>query len=219
MDIRFRLLLIGAMGLLVAAVWLLPYWYPVVNQNTVSDPFPGLPEAAWLSFLELPADVQAAFRLLRDGDDDLELTPQPEAALALLQALLLATPQPDPDTTIFEPPPGSVILRQGEFVTIDLIRGASGDLVIYQLPDQTRLLRIENFEMKPAPDVHIIFTRNPDPMDERGVGIDYIDVGTLTNAAGNQNYVVPAGVDFGVYPILALYSVQYDIVISTATLR
>jgi hypothetical protein len=80
-------------------------------------------------------------------------------------------------------------------------------------------LRIENFETTPAPDVHIIFTRNPDPMDERGVGVDYIDVGVLEGVFGNQNYVVPAGVDFSVYPILALYSVQYDLVISTATLQ
>lgn len=220
MDIRFRLLLISAMGLLVAAVWLLPYWYPIVNQNTVSDPFPGLPEEAWLSFLNLPTDVQAAFRLLRDGDDDLALTPQPKAALALVEARLLTTPQPaPPEEAVFEPPAGSVVLRRGEFVTLDAIRGASGDLVIYQQPDQTRLLRIENFEMTPAPDVHIIFTRNPDPLDERGVGVDYIDVGALKGAFGNQHYAVPAGVDFGVYPILVLYSVEYELVISTATLR
>lgn len=220
MDIRFRLLIIGVAGVLAAAVWLLPYWYPVVNQNTVSDPFPGLPEEAWLDFLALPADVQQAFRTLRDGNEDEGMAAEPEAALALVEARLFSTPQPAPEAeAVFEPPQGSVILRQGEFIQIDIIRGARGELRIYQLPDQTRLLRLENFEITPASDVHVIFTRNPDPMDERGVGVDYIDLGMLKGTFGNQTYTVPAGVDFSIYPILALYSVTYDTVISVATLR
>ncbi|NJR12510.1 DM13 domain-containing protein [bacterium] len=70
-----------------------------------------------------------------------------------------------------------------------------------------------------APDLHVIFTRNPDPMDAAGVGVDYIDVGTLKGTIGNQTYTVPESVDFTQYPVLALYSPTLDLVMSTATLR
>ncbi|MCU0511789.1 MAG: DM13 domain-containing protein [Anaerolineae bacterium] len=220
MEIRLRLTMLGLLLLLVLAVWAFPAWYPLVNQNTVSNPFPGLEEAAWLDYLALPETVREAFERLRDGDEDLELPPQPEAALALVRARLLRQDIPAPaDEQSYTPPEGSSIVRQGAFAPVDAIRGATGTLTIYALPDQTRILRIENLAASRAPEVHVIFTRNPDPLDPRGVGVDYIDLGPLKGETGSMTYVVPAGVDFGVYPILALYSVSYRVVISTATLR
>lgn len=220
MDIRLRLSIIGLMGLLVIAAWTFPAWYPLVNRETISNPYPGLEEAAWVDYLNLPASIKEAIRRLRDGDEDLEIEPQPDAALALVRARLLTadTPAPEIEQT-FQPPAGAILVREGQFTTIDAIRGATGRLMIYQLPDQTRVMRIEDFTASRAPDVHLVFTRNPDPTDERGVGVDYIDLGELKGNVGNQTYPVPQGVDFNVYPILALYSVKYDVVISTATLR
>lgn len=220
MDIRIRLTIIGIMGLLVAAVWTFPTWYPLINQGTISNPYPGLEESAWVEYDGLPASVKEAFRALRDGDEDNEIAPQPETALALVRARLVTgdTPAPEAEQT-FQPVDGSTIVSQGEFITIDAIRGAAGKITIYQQPDQKRVLRIEEFTATRAPDVHLIFTRNPDPMDERGVGVDYIDLGALKGNVGGQTYDVPEGVNFSVYPILALYSVKHNLVISTATLR
>jgi hypothetical protein len=220
MDIRIRLTIIALMGLLVAAVWMFPTWYPLMNQGTLSNPYPGLAEAAWVDYDALSEPIKRTFELLRDGDEDEEIEPQPEAALAMVEARLLGTDQPAPEAELtFQPIDGSSIVSTGEFTTIDPIRGAAGTITIYQQPDQKRILRIENFNSTRAPDVHLIFTRNPDPLDERGVGVDYVDLGELKGNFGNQTYDVPQGVNFSVYPILALYSVEHKLVISTATLR
>jgi hypothetical protein len=219
MDARFRFSLIGLIGLLIAAVWFFPNWYPLVNRDARVNPFPGLPEEAWEPFLRLANEEQSAYRALRDGDEEAERPPQPEAALALVAARLMSEDTLAPETELaFEPPAGSVILRQGEFITLDVIRGASGKLIIYQLPDQTRVLRLEDFKAVRAPDLRIVFTSNPDPTDVRGVGVDYIDVGALRATVGNQTYSVPASVDFSLYPVLVLYSPRYNLVVSTATL-
>lgn len=214
-----RLSLILVMFGLIAAVWLFPMWYPILNQETISNPFPGLEESKWQDYLLLSTTEQEAFEFLRDGDDDEGIDPQPEAALALVRARLSPLTSAPADETTYTPPDGSSITRRGVWTTIDTLRSARGTVTIYQLPDQTRILRLEDFEMRPAPEVHLIFTRNPDPLDKRGVGVDYIDVGELKGMVGNQTYIVPQGVNFNTYPILVLYSVRHNLVISTATLR
>ncbi|MCA9913764.1 MAG: DM13 domain-containing protein, partial [Anaerolineae bacterium] len=105
------------------------------------------------------------------------------------------------------------------FTPVDAVRSAEGTLTIYQLPTQERFLRIEaDFRSSRAPNIHIILTRNPDPMDERGVGFDYIEIGELHANVGAQVYDLPPTVDFSRYPILALYSPEYDAVLATATI-
>ncbi|MCA9885608.1 MAG: DM13 domain-containing protein [Anaerolineae bacterium] len=221
MDVRFRLFLIGLMGLLIAAIWMFPQWYPLVNEETIAESFPGLALEAQTSFLALPQRLQSAFQLMREGDEDLELTPQPDLALALVEARLLE------DDVVSEeslsgpmPEPSATIVRSGDFITIDDLRQAEGEVTVYQRTDLSRVLIFgEEFRSMRAPEVHVILTNNPDPMDEAGVGLNYIDLGPLKGNVGWQTYEVPQDVAFNQFPILALYSVPYDYIVSTATLR
>jgi hypothetical protein len=219
MDIRFRFFIVLMMGLLIGAVWTFPQWYPLLNDDTISEAYGGLPLDAQASYVALPPDVQRAFETLRDGDEDLDQEPRPDVALALVEARLLSENVVTSEEEQAFTPPSETILRRGTFRQIDPIRGAQGDITIYQNTDLSRIMRIENFTSTRAPDVHVIFTRNPDPTDEAGVGVDYIDLGTLKGNVGGQTYRVPDSVNFATYPIVALYSVELDYVISTATLR
>jgi hypothetical protein len=229
MDIRFRFFIIGILALVAGGVWLFPTWYPLLDRDSVPNPFPGLEEQAWEGFLNLPASQQAAYQALRDGDEDAEIEGRPAAALALVRAQLLQEDVPAPVAdAIYTPPAGSSLVRDGIFIDADTpTRWTNGRLTIYQLPNQPRTLRLEGltesaeqpFRSVRAPDVHIIFTRNPDPLDQAGVGVDYIDLGALKGTVGNQTYIVPVDVDFSLYPVLALYAPPLDLVISTATLR
>ncbi len=222
MDTRFRLFLIGVMALLVVAVWTVPEWWPIVNPDSVTGQvFPGLPREAQEEFLALPAEEREVYFTILEGDAEAEIDPQPEWAQALVQARLLQEDQLAPESDQpFEPPAGAQVIADAEFASVDSVRQAEGTLTIYQLPTQERLLRLEpDFRSTRAPDVHLILTRNPDPLDERGVGFDYIEIGELRGNVGAQTYQLPEAVDFSRYPILALYSPTHDAVLATATLR
>jgi len=218
MDRRIRGLLLGLLGLLGLATWTFPQWYPLVNRQSVVVAFPGLELEAQADFLLLPLPLRQAYQQLREGDDDIE--PQPELALALLRARLLTQDSPaPPEQGPFELPPGSSTLREGTFISREPYRGAEGSVLIYQLPDTSRYLRLQDFRTTRAPDLHMVLTRNPDPYDPQGVRVDYIDLGPLVYSSGNQNYAIPQGIDFSQYPTLALYSPSLNFVISSATLR
>lgn len=220
-DARFRLLALLVLALITGAVWTFPTWYPVVNPNTVSIAYPGLPLEAQADFSLLSRDTKKAYFALRDGDEETGIAPNPEAALTLLNARLLGIDLVAPDDIqIAEIPADATILTEGTFLTNNPTRGAKGDIVIYQTPDLRRYVRLQNeFSVTRAPDIHVIFTRNPDPYDAAGVGVDYLDAGVLEYTIGTQTLEVPASVNFAQYPILALYSPTLNFVLSTATLR
>jgi hypothetical protein len=220
-DARFRLMIIMALGAVVALIWLFPSWYPILNPNTVSISYPGLELEVQVDYALLPQDAQQAYEALRDGDEDTEQAPRPDTALALIRARLLGVDFVVPDELqLTEIPSDATIIRRGTFITPSPISGASGDLIIYQTPSLQRFIRLENgFSVTRAPEIHLVFTRNPDPYDPNGVGVDYIDVGALVYNVGTQTYPVPDSVDFAQYPIVALYAPSINFVLSSATLR
>lgn len=222
MDLRFRLSLVTFVALIAIAAWTLPEWWALANpESPVAQGLPGLEMEGRALFDELPSNQQLAYFAIYEGDEDFEIEPQPEWALALVRARFFnATQEAEEARQEFEAPAGSSLIATGSWLSLDEVRTAEGDIAIYQLSDGTRLLRFEeNFVSASAPDIHIIFTRNPDPMDERGVGVDYIDAGLLRVTYGAQNYTVPQSVDFSRYPVMALYSVQYEQVLATLTIR
>jgi hypothetical protein len=223
MDRRFRLVIIALVGTLALTTWTFPRWWPLVNQDSVTaEVFPGLATELQADFVALPgADRQIYFQILEGGDDDEPPPPKPEWARVLIRARLQGedTLAPGGDT-VYEPPGGALVLATGEFTPVDSVRYAEGEFTIYQLPNLSRVMRIEEtFSSTRAPGVHVIFTRNPDPTDERGVGVDYIDLGALQGNIGGQTYSVPESVDFSRYPVVALYVPEYDDVLATAPVR
>ncbi|MCB9452025.1 MAG: DM13 domain-containing protein [Anaerolineaceae bacterium] len=111
-----------------------------------------------------------------------------------------------------------VVVASGSFITIDVIHGAEGTATVYQLPDDSRVLRFEDFRVTNGPDLHVILTKNPDPRDAAAVGTDYIDLGKLKGNVGSQNYDIPAGIDLNEYQAVVIYCVPFHVVFSTATL-
>lgn len=220
-DARFRLFALALLALLTAAVWTFPSWYPVLNPNTVSIAYAGLPLEAQADFSLLAQDTKEAYFAIRDGDEEAGILPNPQAALALLNARFLGIDLIAPDEVQIAPIPADAqTLRSGSFVTRDAARGATGGLVIYQTPDLRRFVRLQDeFSVIRAPDIRVVFTRNPDPYDTVGVGVDYIDAGLLEYTVGTQTLEIPASVNFSQYPILVLYSPTLNLVLSSATLR
>lgn len=221
MDLRFRLIMIGSVVLLIIATWTLPEWWALANpESPVAQGLPGLEIEARALFDNLPSLQQQAYFAIFEGDEDFEIEAQPEWALALVRTRFFGEDSIAETTETFEVPAGASFIASGIWQEVDAVRQAEGDISIYRLSDGTRLLRFEeNFMSSLAPDIHIIFTRNPDPMDDRSVGVDYIAVGNLGANIGAQNYTIPRGVDFSRYPVMALYSVGFEQVLATLTIR
>lgn len=222
MDLRFRMFLIVLIALLVTGAWTLPEWWIVLNPSSpAAEGLPGMDVEARVQFGALPSRIKEAYYTLYEGDEELELAPQPEWAVALAQARFLTLDSAAPENEeVFEAPANSRIVSTGLFTGIDEIRQARGAFTIYQDSTGGRLLRLEgDFYSSRAPDVHLVFTRNADPMDERGVGVDYIEVSLLKGNYGAQHYPVPSVVDFSTYPVLVLYSPTYRAILGSAALR
>lgn len=222
MDVRIRLIMITILGLVAALVWTLPQWWTYANPgSSVAECLPNLAIDVCAQYANFSRQEKASYQQIFDGDEDDERAPKPAWAQALVNARVLDTDSPAPEANdLFEAPAGANEVATGEFSNIDNVRQARGDLTIYQEANGRRFMRLgDEFYSTRAPDIHIIFTRNPDPNDVTGVGVDYIDVGELKGNFGAQIYDVPASVDFSRYPVLALYSPSYDAVLATATLQ
>ena len=134
-----------------------------------------------------------------------------------------ATAMPGPTPTAMSPAdeaPGPVALSTGSFRDADNFHHGSGQATIYQLPDGTYLLRLEDFNGTNGPELHVLLSPHPDPTSRSQVtGPGYIDLGDLKGNIGNQNYPVPAGVDVTGYQSVVIYCKPFHVLFSVAPLK
>jgi Electron transfer DM13 len=211
MNNRLRFLLLFGGALVVVAVFSFPLWRPLFVTTVVDEGFPGLSSEQQMAFRQLPPDKQAAFAEMLKAD----------ATMAVAMAMAATSPDNAVPTAEQAMPAATnpVILADGDFTQIDAVHGGSGRATIYQLPDSSRVLRFEDFQVTNGPDLHVILTRSAEPRKLEEVGTDYIDLGVLTGNVGNQNYNVPSEIDFSVYKGVVIYCVQYSVIFSTAGLN
>ena len=115
---------------------------------------------------------------------------------------------------------GAVALKSGEFRGADRFHKGSGVVTIYNLPDGSALLRLEDFRVTNGPDLHVILVPHPNP--EGGSDIherDYIDLGKIKGNIGNQNYPLPTGLDPSVFNSVVIYCKPFHVVFSVASLN
>ena len=108
---------------------------------------------------------------------------------------------------------------QGNFVRIDPIRWAEGSATVYAFPDNRKLLRLEDFQAATGPDLYVILSASEAPRTREEVELGDLDLelGPLQANIGNQNYEIPPEVDLSLYNSVVIYSKQFSVVFSTAT--
>ena len=212
MNNRLRVFIILLGTLAVAVVFTFPLWRPFISRTVVNNvAFPGLSAEQSQVYLRLSDDQQ---QLLRDM---LKVTPT--MAVAMARAVT------SPDIVIPTEQQGMPVMTNpsvvagGTFTEIDAIHTAKGTVTIFQLPDDTRLLRLEDFSVTNGPELHVYLVRNPKPREAKDVGNDYIDLGALKGNVGNQNFPVPSETDLSVYQGIIIYSVPFNVIFSSAQLR
>ncbi|MGH9154961.1 MAG: DM13 domain-containing protein [Acidimicrobiales bacterium] len=107
----------------------------------------------------------------------------------------VATTQPEaPTPTQALPPAEPVLLGAGTFRGLAGHDG-TGDAGFFSLPDGSRVLRLENFDIQNGPDLRLYVVPGADQTDPTD---DSLYLGDLRGNVGDQTYDIPA--DFALAP-------------------
>jgi hypothetical protein len=109
-----------------------------------------------------------------------------------------------------------VILASGAFVTV--AHEGTGDVNIIRLGGAGgTIVRLENLDVLNGPDLRVILSKSSDVEKSGHLG-DYLELGKLKGNKGNQNYVVPEGVDVSQYHSVIIYCDPFHVVFNSANL-
>ena len=129
--------------------------------------------------------------------------------------------EPMPVTMVGAKPADNVVEpKTGNFQGADSFHQGSGQATILRGPDGSHLLRLENLNVTNGPDLHVILTPHPNPMNQSDVKTPgYVDLGKLKGNVGNQNYPIPADVELSTAGSVVIYCLPFHVVFSVASLQ
>jgi hypothetical protein len=204
-------------------------WYlgsPLFINQTVDEAFPfEVPpqeEIDQMSEDEKMA-MEAEFLTAVPDDETLSTMSGEEKTEVEEKVLMAAASMPDHDMD--EPMPeasgnessGSSLILQGQFQGADSFHQGAGDAGVYELPDGTYILRLDEFTVTNGPDLHVLLATGTNPTGQSDLG-EYLDLGKLKGNLGNQNYELPPGVDISEYHSVVIYCLPFHVIFSTAPL-
>ena len=196
---RLKYILIGIAVVALIPVLGIAWWLlsPLLTSTTVDEEFPFAANAV------VPADMTRA---------------QVGQAMAekreVIETVSEAMP---PEMTA---PATPTLLRSGKFQDADNFHRGSGLAEIFEGPDGTHLLRLEDFKVTNGPALHVIFTPHPNPESQEDVKTPgYVDLGELKGNQGNQNYPIPDEVELSGGGSVVIYCMPFHVIFSVATLE
>jgi hypothetical protein len=195
--VRKAALAAGAV-LLVVAAWGLIRSAPEPPPVSVEQPF------------EIPTAAELA-----------AMTPEQKAAIVdRLMAAMAELPPSETD----EPLPADAdaqpaVLAQGSFAALGEGREAAGEARLLELVDGTRVLRLEGFRVTNGPDLRVVLAAHGDPQSAADVEQGFADLGALKGSAGNQNYILPDGIDPALAASVVIWCRAFAVPFAAATLE
>lgn len=203
---RNQVIIIGILIIIVGVAVTFPLWSPYFINDVVDEAFPDLTDAERDFVRAIPEDERNV--LLEMNEEN------PEMANDTARSMMVEDIIMEEDM----PPDEPSVLLDGTFTFIDAVHNGEGTATVYQLADDSRVLRFENFRVTNGPQLHVILSKNSPDSIFGDVGDDYIDLGALTGNVGNQNYAIPDDVDLDEYHTVIIYCVPFSVVFSTAPL-
>ncbi|NJO05973.1 MAG: hypothetical protein HC876_10880 [Chloroflexaceae bacterium] len=202
-------------------------WYlgsPLFLNQQVNEDLPFAFEAPGAE--ELSAMSEAEVEQVRGAlqaaiPNEATLAEMPEAEQQAIEDAAMEAAAVMPDKTMEDPMPEAatepMIVLQGQFQDADAFHQGSGLAKLFELPDGSRLLRFEDFQVTNGPALHVLLATNPNPTSSDDLG-EYIDLGQLKGNVGSQNYEIGADVDLSQYNSIVIYCKPFHIVFSIAPL-
>ncbi|MDX1516704.1 MAG: DM13 domain-containing protein [Woeseiaceae bacterium] len=112
------------------------------------------------------------------------------------------------------------VLARGTFVDADAIHKGSGTATLYGLPDDSHVLRFEDFRTTNGPALVVYLAKHPSPASASDVtDFGFLSLGKLKGNVGNQNYPLPAGTNVADYNSVVIWCELFDVLFSPAALR
>jgi len=180
--------------------------------------------AAWffLSPLFIDQTVDEAFEFtLPDGRIDMaKIDAMSDAERAQMREPIMAAAASAPKQTANETMPTTpVALANGQFVDADAVHKGSGTATLYRLPDNTHLVRFEDFNTTNGPALVVYLAQHPNPSSAADVTDNgFLELGKLKGNVGNQNYPIPPGTDVSQYQSVVIWCELFDVLFSPAAL-
>lgn len=116
--------------------------------------------------------------------------------------------------------PEPITLATGEFISHE--HGTAGTVRILELPDRSRVLRIENLDTDNGPDLKVWLSDAPVIDGPSGWSLfddgEYVDLGSLKGNKGSQNYAIPAEVDLADLTSVAIWCDRFSVSFGAAEL-
>jgi hypothetical protein len=109
------------------------------------------------------------------------------------------------------------ILVQGSFY--NLAHLSSGEALIYQLADGSRVLRLQNFSVDNGPDLYVYLVPIDPVPNASGSDIPgHYSLGRLKGNIGDQNYELPADLDLSQYKSVVIWCQAFAVPFAAAPL-
>ena len=176
-------------------------WYllsPLFIDKTVDEGFPTFPSKEAIAKMSPEERARARAKALADAAG------MPAKAMSESMSPEVTAPKP---------------ARQGTFRDVDERHKGSGTAKLFELPDGTWLVRLENLDVTNGPDLHVYLAKHPEVREADDVTDGgYLSLGDLKGNKGNQNYVVPADTDVSAYKSVVIWCELFGVLFSPASL-
>ena len=129
------------------------------------------------------------------------------------------TPVPHGTPATVQGRPTGGELGLGTFVSHE--HSTRGRVRLLELPDGTRVLRLERLDTSDGPALHVWLSDQPVTPDGWRVfdDGDHLDLGPLKATRGNQNYPVPAGADLTRLTSVSIWCARFRVSFGAAALH
>lgn len=214
-------------GAVVAAIFLAVAWWlgsPLFLNETVDEAFPAVsstaptpPGESVVESQEVEAMEEEAIEEPHEGEAMGGETTEDEGTEegAMAEATAMAEPTSEPTAEPTATPAGPEALLAGTFRDVDSVHRGSGSATIYALPDGSRTLRLEQFQVTNGPDLYVILVPRADPSADIS---GYVELAALKGNQGNQNYELPADLDLSGAWSVVIWCKAFDVNFSIASL-
>jgi hypothetical protein len=130
-----------------------------------------------------------------------------------------AAPAPSVPTAA-QAPAAPIVLARGELIPHE--HASSGSAVVLQLPDGSRVLRLEHLDTSDGPDLHVWLSDAPVIAGGDGWHVfddgRHLDLGELKGNLGSSNYPIPADVDLAQLASVSVWCERFAVSFAAAAL-